>query len=698
MSPGTPNCAHQNVWNDSPIRAAHDDNYDYREFAERLASFIASTPKGFGSTVFGLAGPWGSGKTSVANLVEEVLSGPNHSGWSVTWFSPWATSDLEAMLLEFAQTIAAAGPGGAKQDLVARLKELVRKGSRAASIIPGQLGEAAEVVHSLADRVEDKNWSAVINGLQKEVERLNRRILVVVDDLDRLDADELAVVLKIVRVLGRVADVHYLLLYDQKALYETLEIADARAGVSWPGEYLEKFVQHVFRMPPLTRFRIGAEIESWLEASKLNIQSRDFSRDPVQEPILRLLNTPRKLRRFLTRLDFYCGTRNLNEIRVEDLFLLTVLETAAPSVFEELWTHKMELITGNANHAWRYNGRGGKHPMVASQLTKSLDEDSAAAVQQLIVQLFPNTNLTEETASVSISPADRSIADPDYFDRYFVGGVPSGDVADGEVFSAVQFAAEGNGRALKELFNRSNRVLDLTVVKGSQITLGEDRAKLALIGILMDYLAEIPFKSFAFYDPTSGLFKWIVDLMSELDPSTSNVTNINRHLENLPFDYELRLGTYVQHYLARGSLDSWLQVLARRRFEHLLGLLGGKDPEPTVVPYFQHMMFIKQAGLQKELAVEAERSLGETESSVIRLPALFIDVDNFAISGGWTDVAIFRRELMVEFVSLLNLNSETEKRILAFKDFEGGYFELPGRREPVDWVGLTSNLKRNLGA
>ena len=57
---------------DPPIRRKKEDRLNRARFAEVLAEQIASAP-GSGGVVFGLLGPYGSGKTSILNMVEETL-------------------------------------------------------------------------------------------------------------------------------------------------------------------------------------------------------------------------------------------------------------------------------------------------------------------------------------------------------------------------------------------------------------------------------------------------------------------------------------------------------------------------------------------------------------------------------------------------------------------------------------------------
>ena len=59
-------------FNDSPIENADDDRYGVTPFAKSMAQAIRSIKRPIGATM-ALNGPWGSGKSSVVNIVRSEL-------------------------------------------------------------------------------------------------------------------------------------------------------------------------------------------------------------------------------------------------------------------------------------------------------------------------------------------------------------------------------------------------------------------------------------------------------------------------------------------------------------------------------------------------------------------------------------------------------------------------------------------------
>ena len=79
---------------DDPIRKAVDDLFGRTALAENLADLLLSFPAD-SSYRLGIYGEWGSGKTSVLQLVENKLRAEGHA---VVWLLPWALGSSDAVL------------------------------------------------------------------------------------------------------------------------------------------------------------------------------------------------------------------------------------------------------------------------------------------------------------------------------------------------------------------------------------------------------------------------------------------------------------------------------------------------------------------------------------------------------------------------------------------------------------------------
>ncbi|WP_338666021.1 P-loop NTPase fold protein [Pararoseomonas sp. SCSIO 73927] len=257
--------------NDSPIATPASDAYGFDDFAAALARGIArmSAPEGF---VIALDGPWGSGKSSVVNLLLHHLRNDAAEGrMEVVAFSPWWFAGAEAMTRGFFETLADTVQGSLKGRTRRKAKEAMQAvydrvrpakpfASVAGDAVTGAVPLGSTAV-ALADAAMDRLGAK--RPLAEEYARLadalrgqDRRTLVVVDDIDRLDPDDAMLVFQLVKSVGRLPNVLYLLAFDGNVAARHLERRFATAGA----DYLDKVVQATYGLPVPDRSQLLAAL------------------------------------------------------------------------------------------------------------------------------------------------------------------------------------------------------------------------------------------------------------------------------------------------------------------------------------------------------------------------------------------------------------------------------------------------------
>lgn len=488
-------------WRDDPITTVAQDRLGRALVAQRAARLIAENHSPESSVVYGLEGPWGSGKTSVIGLLTAHLiqDRTESNGWRVVWFTPWATTGTEGLLSEFFAALATVAPeksGNKVRNLIASYADIARP---LVSLIPVAGSAMVEASRALEHRLA-KPWNVAFEELAAELRKLEAPVLVVVDDIDRLQPSELLDLLKVVRLLGRFPGVDFLLAYDEQTLVETLQHPGyGSASKARARSFMEKIVQYPLSIPPLLTSKIVRMLAAGLteivtpERVDTNFDTHRFS-DIILSTMPAQLATPRAIERFLAQVREQFRAHDLDEMNDVDLILATFLRVQFPDVFAQLQSRKADLTKGRVPTA-SLDRRNDKQPDWAdlvSILERTEDRRDAMAVMRAI---FP--------AVRDKSPSDAKpgrFAHPNYFDRYLAQAIPEGDIPDALIGKALQQAAAGDDDELHALLTDedADRVtLALSKIRARFPDVGEERidtgrhaATLALLQAAMTLVDE----------------------------------------------------------------------------------------------------------------------------------------------------------------------------------------------------------------
>ena len=507
------------IWPDAPLRSQAEDQFDRVPYAVHAARLISATHTWDESVVFGLTGAWGSGKTSMLAMITEELR-QRHKPWRVERFTPWATSDVTGLLADFYATLIAALPPDRAKQARQAVGTLAEATAPAANAVPYGGGAIANVVRMGGGALKRQvSLDRAIDDARVAFRALNMPLLVVVDDVDRLQRDELLALLKVVRLLGRFPGVHYLLAYDDSTVFATLGGAsDAGSNAGTVQRFLEKIVQYPLVVPALTTRqlleRVQSGIQQILVAADRTQLGPDDRIEELGQVFVSLLSTPRAVDRYLAQLRHHLPLLAEREIHTADVVVLTLLRSAFPTLYNQLPRWRDELTSG---HTGELDTSAPDIKMVSFKtelLLGSVPQAEHASADRLMRDLFPA--LPTNGVRFTQRPRPCAVSDANYFDRYFAMSIPEHDVADAEVEALVRAARGDGGAALVSELTQGNRHrTGLVLDKASAFTesMGvDDELRLALLGGLLSTLRGWP-EDGLFVSPRRTIISWSVDLM-----------------------------------------------------------------------------------------------------------------------------------------------------------------------------------------
>lgn len=518
------------AWTDEALRSGKHDTLGRLPYAQRAAELVHTTHSFESSAVFGLSGPWGSGKTSLVNMIVEELQGA-HAKWAVARFTPWATSDVSGLLAEFYSSLAEALPKKKGQQVRRALAVTASVAAPAANLIPIAGSAAAEGVRLAGDALaKSPSWQVAFSKASEELKELQKPILVVVDDIDRLHGDELLALLKVVRLLGRFDGVQYLLAYDDETLYRSMTASSAVNPHDGSAErFMEKIVQYPLFVPPLLRHQ---------QISRLNVGLTRVSRGTVDDGssdrrlsglvdcFTDLLTTPRAIDRYFAQLQHHIPLLPPDEVDDEDVQLLTLIRVSFPALFNSIPRYRRELVSGHTGEM-RVEAKSFEYePFDIEPLLGVVPAERRGAARELLVSLFPKVR-TKGQLSVHGSRRRQSVQHEEYFDRYFAMGILDHDVSDATVEAAVTAATAGDAAPLV-------RLLVGTPDKFRSLVLGKclnptnqpttDAGRIQLAEVLTGIANDLPSDDNAPFSDQDQLLAWIGGLLVGLDDETPSET------------------------------------------------------------------------------------------------------------------------------------------------------------------------------
>jgi KAP family P-loop domain len=333
------NPAHMNVPTSSGYDAAkarrEEDDLDRWRFAAEIVDVVIATPQDWSARI-GIFGKWGEGKSTVLRFAEQMLK---ERGSIVFSFSPWAIQnwndlweDFGSRLMEALLEAGVPFDGSWKKSAKEAGRWLEGKGiSRLAETAAGYWGK-------------DKLYNAAFGALGRWLsydgpqirsirEKLrDKRLVVLVDDLDRCSPELIPRLLLSLRELLDLPGFSFLLAFDDEIVGRAL----AAENPAWQqgSNFLEKILDFRFHLPPITQLQKQRFV--------LRALSKYCDFVPVEsaKEIQDLLpNNPRKLKsliRSFAAFEPQVGRHDSDELNWVDMWLAMMLRLESYPFFERL--------------------------------------------------------------------------------------------------------------------------------------------------------------------------------------------------------------------------------------------------------------------------------------------------------------------------------------------------------------------------
>ena len=325
---------------DNPISTASEDLLQRSKFVERIVREIDMIDASQGY-VMAVMGQWGSGKTSVLNLVKERLS---NSGSMLVEYNPWLLSGVEELVDGlFREINAKLNKKGVKYR--AAIDKIIDYGEMLTPLtsvpVVGAWANGVLTPFQVMAKHRNLRTTSVVEQKEQVAEALTNidsSIVVIVDDIDRLDKVEVREIFKLVRLTANFPNVIYLLSFDR------IRVENALTEDGVPGRaYLEKIVQNGFEIPLIPRKVLTREVAQALDFALEQVKVR-LDREVWDNTLLSIVVPAIKNMRDVRRLAMAVRSTVAaltDSVEVSDIVALESMRLFLPDAFWYLVAHRL---------------------------------------------------------------------------------------------------------------------------------------------------------------------------------------------------------------------------------------------------------------------------------------------------------------------------------------------------------------------
>lgn len=448
---------------DQPIESHKDDLLGRYNFAKNLSDAIIRYNQ-TESVSIGLFGEWGSGKTSIINMVlEEIekseINLTDQNPPIIVKFNPWNFSDQKQLISQFFSELSAAVSRNDKGEQYSKLGRKIKQYAgffEPLKYVPvfSAAGEAAKAIKTLGVATEKagENIAKDLSGIKKELTDLlkdfKRKIIIVIDDIDRLNNTEIRQMFQLVKSLADFPNTLYFLSFDKEVVINALKKVQEGSGK----EYLEKVIQVPFEIPKHSKSEIEHLLFNQIDSVIGNVTSQTWDQrywgNLYHSGIKYFFHNIRHVNRFINTLRFTFELVK-DEVNVVDFISITAIQIFIPRIYYEIRDNKDVfsglLETGYGSGESIKKSYKEKCDGILSQL-----ESGSISKEQLLdflKRLFPKVRSIYENHGYSGSflktwRKELKICSPDKFETYFCLSISADDISHKELQSIINCVSD----------------------------------------------------------------------------------------------------------------------------------------------------------------------------------------------------------------------------------------------------------------
>ena len=456
------------IYEDKPIKSIDEDLLNRKHIVEKLNHLISNN---YSETfTIGLQGGWGLGKTSLINMVKNELS----EEILILDFDPWIISNKsdieETFFKEFKSILEENVDESTLKYITKYQKEIIHNSMGILDIIFSLFSNInINLFSTTYDNLERKNSN--VNFLKNKInEKLSEipfynRILIIIDDVDRLPKEEIQSIFKLVASSANFNNLTFLIAYDEKVVVSALNNTQEDMGK----EYLEKIINIQVDLPELDRDSLRKIFFKKLSTLNeiININENSLNSLVNMYPNIRnYFSNIRQLNRFFNKINTDMIFL-VNEINIADYLIIKIFQENEFELYNLIRENKFLLIYDKIHSLckdefklFEEDEKNGSKNSFYSKLKQIMD--SNVNIKSLMINLFPCMNVLY--MKNYMEPYHKSkdnkklICSKNYFEKYFLENISPYDISDKEIYELCEQSNEEKINELIKYYDNQNKI------------------------------------------------------------------------------------------------------------------------------------------------------------------------------------------------------------------------------------------------
>lgn len=316
---------------EEPITSLSDDLLDFTQIKNSINNYIYNChpDKSF---VLGVVGEWGSGKTSLINIVRNENK---NKDIEILDFNIWNYNDEQAMFDGLYSLILK------KVNSSVNVIELRKNINKYRKLIFKNVSDNTKITIDNIINDYKTDIEEIKAELNKVLSEYNKEIVIVIDDLDRVNKEQLLFATKMLSNIINLNKIKYIICYNESKV-------DSILNGKYEKNYLDKIINAKITIPGIDRTTFNIIVKktlvNLLKQKEIIFDENEKEFMEITDLISSDINTPRELIQFLNSISLTINNLVVNNLYLNDYIVIEYLRVRNEKLYQLIYNYGYSVI------------------------------------------------------------------------------------------------------------------------------------------------------------------------------------------------------------------------------------------------------------------------------------------------------------------------------------------------------------------